>query len=327
MNREKSDRNATEIARPVSAPISYLERTRAYYLALGYETPYVWARQDHVPFTPLAAPLTKTRVTLVTTAAPYQPDKGDQGPGAPYNARAKFFTVYSGDTRYDHDVRIAHVAIDRKHTHMEDSGSWFPLPAMRKLASSGRFILAPRFHGFPTNRSQRQTATVDAPELLARCQEDGVQAAVLVANCPVCHQCLAIAARRLEENGVSTVLLGCARDIVELCGAPRFLFSDFPLGNAAGRPHDPASQKITLKLALKLLVNADAPRTIWQSPLLWSESAEWKLDYANPERLSSAELADLRAKAEAARIEARALRKAALTNQAAREQTPEKISI
>lgn len=40
----------------------------------------------------------------------YQPDKGAQGSGAPYNAAAKFYTVYSGDTALEHDLRISHVA-------------------------------------------------------------------------------------------------------------------------------------------------------------------------------------------------------------------------
>src|SRR5580765_3738234 len=114
------------------APIAYIERTRAWYLALGYGNPYAWARYDEVAFRPLSKPLSDSRVALVTTAAPYRPDKGDQGPGAPYNAEAKFYSVYSGDTSVDHDLRVAHVAIDRKHTSMEDSGTWFPLPALRR---------------------------------------------------------------------------------------------------------------------------------------------------------------------------------------------------
>src|SRR5262245_33323553 len=144
-------------AAPSNAPIAYMERTREYYLALGYGTPYVWAHNDDAPFQPLSRPLARSRVTIVTTAAAYQPDKGDQGPGAPYNARAKFYQVYSDDTASDHDLRIAHVAIDRKHTSMEDSGCWFPLPALRRAAERGRLQLAPRFHGVPTNRSQQHT--------------------------------------------------------------------------------------------------------------------------------------------------------------------------
>src|SRR5215813_213902 len=118
-------------------PIAYMERTREYYLALGYGNPYAWARHEDAPFEPLRKPLSRSRVTLITTAAPYQPDKGDQGPGAPYNAQAKFYQVYSGDTRVDHDLRIAHVAIDRKHTTAADPGSYFCLPALREAARRG----------------------------------------------------------------------------------------------------------------------------------------------------------------------------------------------
>src|SRR5215510_9897825 len=89
-------------------PIPYLQRIRDYYQALGYGAPYEWARYADVPYRPLAKPLSKSRVTIITTAAPYQPDKGDQGPGAPYNAAAKFYAVYSGDTAKDHDLRISH---------------------------------------------------------------------------------------------------------------------------------------------------------------------------------------------------------------------------
>ena len=292
----------------LSGPISYMARTRAYYLALGYNNPYEWAHFEEVPFTPLKKALAQCRLTLVTTAAPYQPDKGPQGPRAPYNAGPKFYSVYSGDTAQDHDVRVAHVAIDRKHTHMEDRNSWFPLPLMRQLAQEGRFELAARFHGVPTNRSQRHTLGVDVPELLARCQADGVDAAVLVPNCPICHQSLSLAARELERAGIATVIMGCARDVVEHCGVPRLLFSDFPLGNGAGKPHDPHSQRQTLTLALDLLVQAQAPRTTWVSPQLWQEDPSWKLDYSNPERMSAAELKAAWDEAEKVRIEAKALR-------------------
>jgi len=289
-------------------PIAYIERTREYYLALGYGNPYVWAHYADVPFQPLKKPLARSRVALVTTAAPYQPDKGEQGPGAPYNAAAKFYSVYSGDTSVDHDLRIAHVAIDRKHTSMEDNGTWFPLPALRPAAAAGRIRLAPRFHGAPTNRSQSHTIEVDAPEILRRCVEDEVDAAILVPNCPVCHQTVCLVARHLEANGISTVVMGCAKDIVERCGVPRFLFSDFPLGNSAGRPHDRESQQLTLELALMLLETAAEPRTTVQSPLKWSENNDWKLDYCNVERLSPDELARRRAEFDRGKEAAKALR-------------------
>jgi D-proline reductase (dithiol) PrdB len=278
------------------APIPYMQRIRDYYQALGYGAPYEWAHYAHVPFQPLGKPLAQARVTIVTTAAPYQPEKGDQGPGAPYNSAAKFYQVYSGDTGRDHDLRISHVGIDRKHTTAEDAGTWFPLPELRRAAARGRIgAVAPRFHGLPTNRSHRVTLEIDCPELVARCQADRIDAAILVANCPVCHQSIALAARALEEAGIATVVMGCAKDIVEHVGVPRLLFSDFPLGNAAGRPNDKDSQAFTLELALKVLGTAPAARTTVQSPLAWSASPDWKLDFQNIAQLSPEEIARRRA--------------------------------
>ena len=106
----------------------------------------------------------------------------------------------------------------------------------------------------------------------------------------MCHQTVSLAARHLEENGIATIIMGCAKDIVEHCGVPRFLFSDFPLGNAAGRPRDPGSQAFTLELALQLLESAPAARTTVQSPLRWSADPSWKLDYSNIDRLSPEEI-------------------------------------
>ncbi|MBX9774998.1 MAG: glycine reductase [Xanthobacteraceae bacterium] len=295
----------------VDAPIPYLQRIRTYYAALGYGAPYEWTHYTSVPFQPLHKPLSECRVALVTTAAPYQPDKGDQRPGAPYNAAAKFYSVYSGDAAKDHDLRISHLAIDRAHTTAEDSGSYFPLPALRAAAAHGRIrSVAPHFHGLPTNRSQRVTIETDCAELVARCQADGADAAILVPNCPVCHQSASLAARALEEYGIATVVMGCAKDIVEHVGVPRFLFSDFPLGNAAGRPRDPASQATTLDLALRVLETAPGPRTTVQSPLKWSDSPAWKLDYCNIERLSSEEIAARRAEFDKAKDVAKAVREA-----------------
>ncbi|BCG95480.1 glycine reductase [Mesorhizobium sp. 131-2-1] len=291
------------------APIAYIQRIRDYYTALGYGAAYEWAHYAEVPFQPLPRPLARCRVAIVTTAAPYQAGKGDQGPGAPYNAAAKFYTVYSGDTSKDHDLRISHVAIDRKHTTAEDSGTWFPLPELRRAAAGGLIgSVAPRFHGLPTNRSHRTTLDVDCPEIVERCLTDAVDAAVLVANCPVCHQSVSLAARALEANGIATVVMACAKDIVEHVGVPRLLFSDFPLGNAAGRPNDAASQAATLELALAVLEKAPAPRTTVQSPLVWSADAEWKLDYQNAARLSAEELARLRAEFDRGKAVAKSLR-------------------
>lgn len=298
--------NPFGFADAMDVAIPYIARTRDYYATLGYGAPYQWAHYTDVPFTRLSKPLSECRVALITTAAPYQPDKGDQGPGAPYNAAAKFYQVYSGDTALDHDLRISHIAIDRAHTTAEDQGTYFPLAALRRALRRGRFgALTRHFHGAPTNRSHRTTIETDCPEIVWRCREDGADAAILVPNCPVCHQTVSLAARALEASGIATVIMGSAKDIVEHAGVPRLLFSDFPLGNSAGRPKDQASQDLTLDLALQLLAAAPAARTTVQSPLRWNASADWKLDYCNIDRLTSEEIALRRANFDAQKAIAR----------------------
>jgi len=162
------------------APIPYMQRTRDYYQALGF-SPYRWAHFADVPFAPLRAPLSRARIGLITTAAPFQPGVGDQGPGAAYNAAAKFYKVYSDASDAKPDLRISHVGYDRRHTSAEDINTYFPLERLREAVATGRIgSLAPRFHGSPTNRSHRVTMGTDAPELLRRCREDSVDAVLLV---------------------------------------------------------------------------------------------------------------------------------------------------
>jgi hypothetical protein len=105
---------------------------------------------------------------------------------------------------------------------------------------------------------------------------------------------VSLVARHLEASGIPTVIMGCAKDIVEHCGVPRFVFSDFPLGNSAGRPFDVESQAFTLELALGVLEGAPAARTTVQSPLRWSDDASWKLDFDNLDKLTPEEIAEKR---------------------------------
>jgi D-proline reductase (dithiol) PrdB len=290
-------------------PVRYMERTRSYYLGLGYENPYIWAHYIDVPFNSPKKPLNQSVLGLITTAVPYDPNKGPQSQGAPYNAAAKFYQPYQQSIDGNIDLRIAHVGLDRKNANMEDSNCWFPLDAAKRAVAAARVgALSPNFYGLPTNRSQRHTLEVDAPIILEMLKADGVDVAVLIPNCPICHQSQSLLARYLESAGISTVVMGAAKDIVEYCGVPRFLFSDFPLGNAAAKPNDASSQDVNFELALRLLESAPAARTTVQSPLVWSSDPAWKLDYSNLEKFSPQEIAHLREEAEQSRITARELR-------------------
>ena len=106
---------------------------------------------------------------------------------------------------------------------------------------------------------------------------------------------MSLIARHLEAHGIPSVIMGSAKDIVEHCGVPRFVFSDFPLGNSAGKPNDPASQADTLALALQLLESAPGPRTTVQSPQRWSDEVAWKDEFQNVRFMSAEEIERRRA--------------------------------
>jgi D-proline reductase (dithiol) PrdB len=298
-----------QFAPELDQPVRYIERTRNYYLGLGYATPYVWAHYIDVPFTPLQKPLNQSNFGLVTTAVPFDASKGPQGPDAPYNAAAKFYDPYICSVDEKVDLRIAHVGIDRRNANMQDSNCWFPLDAAKRAVAKSRIkSLSKHFYGLPTNRSQRHTLEIDAPLILSKMRADQVDVAILIPNCPICHQSQSLLARYLEAAGIPTVIMGAAKDIVEYCGVPRLLFSDFPLGNAAALPNHVQSQDSNFELALCLLEGAPGARTTLQSPLVWASDPAWKLDYSNLDRLTAEEISRLRDEAEKARITARDLR-------------------
>jgi hypothetical protein len=101
---------------------------------------------------------------------------------------------------------------------------------------------------------------------------------------------VSLVARHLEANGMPTVVVGSAHDIVEHCGVPRFVFSDFPLGNPCGHPWRPDMQDAIVGLALHLLAAADGPRATARAPFTWRADAGWRqrynrVDPADRERL------------------------------------------
>lgn len=89
---------------------------------------------------------------------------------------------------------------------------------------------------------------------------------------------MSLTARHLEANGIPTVIVGSARDIVEQAGVPRFAFTDFPLGNPCGVPYDLAMQRAIVGMGLDVLEGARFPRTTVQTPFGW-HTEEWRDNY------------------------------------------------
>ena len=249
-------------------PIKYMDRTRHYYRALGYTQDYIWATFDDVPFSQPAKPLSEMRVVLITTASPLD-----------FDGVKRVWSAHVSPP--PPELFTDNVAWDKETTHTNDRASFLPIEAASELASEGLFRgVAARFHGVPTEYSQRKTLTEDAPEILSCVREDRADAAVLCPLCPVCHQTVSLVARHLETNGIPTVIVGSALDVVEHCGVPRFYFTDFPLGNPCGHPWQPEMQREIVRQALSIFETAITPRTTVKSPFSWKEDGvAWRARY------------------------------------------------
>jgi len=159
--------------------VRYIEKTREYYLAEGYAAPYRWAHFDDIPFTRLAKPIAQCRIGLVTTSDIAV--RSEAGEREAHDRQTLAGNVYSIPMNCPLDrlySRSEHY--DRYSTTLDDVDSYCPITRLAEFAAE-RVIgsIAPRFHGVYTSYSQRVTMERDAPEVLHRMREDGVDAALL----------------------------------------------------------------------------------------------------------------------------------------------------
>ena len=89
---------------------------------------------------------------------------------------------------------------------------------------------------------------------------------------------MSLVARHLEENGIPTVIVGSALDIVEHCGVPRFVFTDLPLGNPCGPPYRRDIQRVVVRQAVGLLEAAARPRATVRAAVEFDDP-DWRPRY------------------------------------------------
>ena len=156
--------------------LSYIDKSRDYYQAQGFPNPYRWAYHNDAPFTLPPKPLSGSRVALVTTAMPMDGRESREAIDRPQK------TAYAAPVDpAPHALFTQDLAWDKEATHTRDVDSFLPLHRLLEFAQDGRIgSVSPRFYGVPTEYSQRNTVDNDAPAILRWCQEDHVDAVLLV---------------------------------------------------------------------------------------------------------------------------------------------------
>jgi len=148
--------------------VSYIDKSREYYLARGYGNPYRWARHEDAPFAPLAKPLSESRIGLSTTAT------------LPGGDRSVMQVYAAPSTPPPAALFTDHRSWHKEATHTRDVESFLPICRVEEFAASGRIgDASPRFYGAPTDYSQRRTVHEYAPAVLDLCRADAVDVALL----------------------------------------------------------------------------------------------------------------------------------------------------
>jgi len=154
--------------------VRYIDKSREFYAAKGFERPYEWAAFDSVPFAKLRRPLTEARVAVVTTSFPHLEDLP---PASRQREKGVYHMPVAGRPER---MFTADLSWDKNATHTDDPETFLPLARLAEFAAAGRIgAVNDRFFGVPTEYSQRQTG-MNASAIAAWCAEDSVDAVVLV---------------------------------------------------------------------------------------------------------------------------------------------------
>lgn len=260
--------------------VAYMKNTTDRYRRLGYE-PYRWLHAgDAPPFAPLAQPLSKARVGLLCTSGVY--------------AVGQVAYHYKDDSSIrgipiampDASLRFSHITENFLVDARRDPQCLVPTAALRRLAGEGAIGgLAGTFYSCMGGvYSQRRVREQVAPALLDAFQAQAVDAVLLVAMCPVCHQSACLIARLLEARGIATMCLGSALDILAAGRPPRATFVDYPLGHSSGKAFDRDDQYGIVRAAMLGLTALTRPGEIARLPNRWSDADDWKANDAAPDR-------------------------------------------
>ena len=222
---------------------------------LGSDYPFV--RNRRAPFTPARRALPMLNLALISSA------------GAYIDGTPAFDTgSTNGDTTFkeipieveESDLRFAARGYDPSAVQ-QDVNSELPVTRLLEFEKNGIIgQLNPvywSFCGFIPDAGRVVDELV--PNLVERVRRYEVQAALLVPASVLCHQSVGLVARALELEGIPTMTLAVAKEVVESVRPPRVAFYDGEPGTVSGLPNFPEHQRRILDEALRLIEPMDQP--------------------------------------------------------------------
>jgi hypothetical protein len=159
--------------------VRYIDKTREYYVREGYDKPYRWAHFEDAPFAALKKPLADSRLALISTSEIARRSDADQRTPLEKGELGNVYTIPSDAPLAD--LYSHSLSFDKHATSLDDVNAFFPITRLQEKVAEGRIgSLGQNAIALFNAYSQRRTREVDAPEVLALCRADAVDAALLV---------------------------------------------------------------------------------------------------------------------------------------------------
>lgn len=212
-----------------------------------WDPEFDWVESGFIPWAHPGKPLRESRVALVSTAGVYLNNQFQEPFDVAHPHGDPSFRELPAHHLDLADLAIAHAHYDHRHAEA-DMNVVFPLDRLRELQRMGVFgELAPFAYSFMGHVTRPlRLVTEYIPNVVERLRRAQVDAVLLGAISPVCHQTAALIARAVEAAGMPTLVAGVFPDVFEQVKPPRAVWCDHPFGATFGEPGNAGKQQALL---------------------------------------------------------------------------------
>lgn len=218
---------------------------------------YPWVENKNAPLTPLRRALPMLNLGLVSTAGAYID-----------GTEAFDLTVRGGDTGF-HEIPVEVEAVDLRYAAkgydpkavQQDRN--VQIPVDRLLEYEANAVIGKLNDVWWSTSSfipnAQLVADEIAPMLSERLARYEVNAALIIPASRLCHQTAGIIARRLEMDGIPTIVISVDKLASERVRAPRATYYNGEFGSVVGPPDWPQFQLRVLDETLRSMETFDQP--------------------------------------------------------------------
>jgi D-proline reductase (dithiol) PrdB len=232
---------------------------------------YVYTQTEPTPWTPLRRDLKDCRVALIAGGGirleSQTPFLADRVKGCADYREVSAFANRS-------ELCLDATGFDRSEVE-QDLNVVVPVDRFKELVEGGIIRdLHETFFSFYGACTEPGALKASASAVAERLKEGGVHAVFLFPADLPCNETLALVARELERDGLSTATLVTVREVAQQIRPPRALFINFPFGRTLGRAHARSLQESIVGDMVRALKTLDRPGKLVELPYQWDGPVE-----------------------------------------------------